>query len=117
MVSSVIFLSLIDPPQLIKTAFTRDKLLHAVAYCALMGWFAQIFHHYLIRIWLVGLFIALGVGVEFLQGLLPTRDFDIFDMIANSFGVLLAWVLCHTWVGQILIWFERNCLPQPKYAG
>jgi len=115
MVSTVILLSLIDPPQSIKVALTRDKLVHAFAYGCLMGWFAQIFHQHAVRICLVGLFVALGIGMEYLQGLLPTREFELLDMAANASGVLLAWALCYTWIGHILIWFERTCLPQPKY--
>jgi VanZ family protein len=84
--------------------------MHAVAYGLLMGWFAQIFKHDLARLLFVAAFIALGVAMEYAQGLVPSRQFDFLDMIANASGVVLAWALAYTWIGGILEWFEVRCL-------
>ena len=36
-------------------------------------------------------FIAMGVGLEFIQGMTDYRTYDVLDMAANSIGVLLGW--------------------------
>ena len=33
----------------------------------------------------------MGVALEFIQGWLGYRDFELFDMGANALGVLLGW--------------------------
>lgn len=35
-------------------------------------------------------FIAMGIALEFLQGMTDYRTFDVLDMLANAGGVLLA---------------------------
>lgn len=84
----------------------QDKVLHMLVYAFLMGWFAQIFRHDLTRLALVAGFVLMGIGIEFLQGMVPARQFDVLDMIANTSGVVLAWALGYTWVGNILQWVE-----------
>lgn len=84
-----------------------DKLLHVVAYAGLMGWFAQLFRHRVARVLLCVGFVTLGVGIEFLQGMVPYRQFEYFDMLANASGVLLAWVLVFTPLGRVLFHIEK----------
>ena len=35
----------------------------------------------------------MGIGLEFVQGALGYRTFDLFDMLANSLGVLIGWAV------------------------
>jgi len=72
-----------------------------------MGWFSQLFRHDLTRLLLAFGFTALGIGMEFLQGMVPHRQFDGVDMLANTSGVLLAWALAYTCVGNALPAIER----------
>ena len=51
----------------------HDKLLHTIAYAALMGWFAQIYRHDLTRLLLVLGLISMGIGIEFVQGMEKIR--------------------------------------------
>jgi len=85
----------------------HDKVAHLIAYAGLMGWFVQIFRHDLTRLVLLLGFVTLGIGVEFVQGMVPSRQFEVLDMIANTSGALLAWALAYTRVGQILPAVER----------
>ncbi|MBX2886212.1 MAG: VanZ family protein [Granulosicoccus sp.] len=110
MTASIILLSLINPPAQVKSLMLNDKLAHTFAYVVLMGWFAQIFHHIRARLFFALLFVAMGVGIEYLQGMTPHRQFDLWDMIANTTGVFLAWMLTFTWMGSVLAWFERAVL-------
>ena len=99
-------MSLISVPDPLKAVILNDKLTHVAAYGCLMGWFAQIFRHDLTRAALVVLFVVLGVGMEYLQSMVPSRHFEVADMLANTCGILLAWALSYTRMGELLQMFE-----------
>lgn len=107
MVSVVVYLSLTpSPPQLDMTA--GDKLQHLGAYSALGFWFAML----ALRSWrqlclsVCGL-IALGIALEFIQGMTGYRTFDVGDMWANSIGVTVGSALARTRLGRALFWLEQ----------
>ncbi len=104
----VLALSIMSLPSPVGGLMAQDKLLHVIAYAGLMGWFSQIFRHDLTRLILVFSLIFMGIGVEFIQGSTTYRQFDVLDMIANTSGVILAWALAYTWVGNVLPWFENS---------
>ena len=56
-----------------------------------MFWFCQIYIKKKIRIAYAAGFIAMGVALEFVQGRLGYRTYEVFDMYANGLGVLLGW--------------------------
>jgi VanZ family protein len=68
-----------------------DKLGHFAAYGLLMFWFSQLYLKRITRIGYAVAFVAMGIGLEFLQGALGYRTYDAFDMYANALGVLLGW--------------------------
>ena len=109
-VGFVIVLSLIDLAP-ISGVLLQDKLMHMLAYGLLMGWFAQIYQRSTSRLVLAVALVVMGVGIEVLQGLVGYRQFDKLDMVANSSGVLLAWLLSYTWLGRIFLGFE-SLIPQ-----
>ncbi|MEH6577837.1 MAG: VanZ family protein [Amphritea sp.] len=89
LVGAVIYFSLAPVPQQLQIEFQlADKVEHTLAYSILMLWFGQLT---LIKARLVSalLLILLGVALEFLQEMTAYRQFDIFDMAANTIGVLL----------------------------
>ncbi|NND89771.1 MAG: VanZ family protein [Granulosicoccus sp.] len=98
--------SVIPIPAPVRSIMLHDKVAHTLAYAGLMGWFAQIFRHDLTRLILVVGLVMMGVGIEFLQGMTGSRQFDVLDMVANTSGVVLAWGLAYTWVGNTLVWVE-----------
>jgi VanZ family protein len=69
-----------------------DKYGHVIAYGAVMFWFLQIYECTPSRITAAASLIALGVGLEFLQGWSGYRTFDYADMIADCIGVGLGWI-------------------------
>ena len=106
MVCAVVAASLVSIPA--SAAFVlHDKAVHLAVYGGLTGWFAQVFRHDLARLGLLVGFVALGVGVEYLQGLTPSRRFEVLDMVANASGALLAWALSYTRAGEMLPAVER----------
>ena len=88
-----------------------DKLYHASAYAVLMGWWLQLFRNALTRVLLALCFIAIGVGIEFLQSFHPLRYFDVGDMLANTAGVVISFGLGWTAFERLLYRFERRVWP------
>jgi VanZ family protein len=90
MVAAIVWLSLTPSPP--KVDFeASDKLGHLLGYGTLMFWFSQLYVARKTRISYAAGFAAMGVALEFLQGQLGYRSYEVLDMYANSFGVLLGW--------------------------
>jgi len=106
LICMILVLSLINLAP-IEGVLLQDKIIHFLAYGLLMGWFAQICRHHLARFLLVLALVAMGVLVEYLQGLVNYRQFDYIDMLANASGIVVAWALSYTWMGRILVGIER----------
>jgi hypothetical protein len=72
----------------------RDKMGHLLAYLALMTWWGQLDgrHHRLLLI-----FVVMGMALEGLQGLTPSREPSFMDMAANGLGALLGWLASRAW--------------------
>ncbi|MDQ5850423.1 MAG: VanZ family protein [Pseudomonadota bacterium] len=70
-----------------------DKLGHFAGYGLLMFWFCQLYLTRNARIACAVLFALLGIGLEYVQGALGFRTYEVFDMYANTLGVLLGWAL------------------------
>lgn len=70
-----------------------DKLGHLLAYGSLMFWFAQLAAIRGVRLRWALIFVCMGVALEFTQGALGYRRYDPLDMLANTVGVLLGWLL------------------------
>jgi len=110
MVVFVIYSSLDTAPIVLMTFDNSDKLLHITAYFGLMGWFLQIYHSKKMHFILACLFIAMGVSLEFLQGMGGVREFDIYDMLANASGVFIGLLLVKTPFPKILHVIESKVL-------
>ena len=89
-VAAIVWLSLTPRPPVIDIP-QSDKIGHFVAYGLLMFWFSQLYLQRRTRIAYAAGFIAMGVGLEIAQGALGFRTYDVFDMYANTLGVLLGW--------------------------
>lgn len=105
---AIFYLSLTPiPPQPVSFEFA-DKLEHAAAYAFLMLWFCQIYQLPRWRMVVAALFIAMGVGIEFLQGMTGYRFFEYADMLANSTGVFVGWLAARTRWGSMLFALEQK---------
>lgn len=91
----------------VKDMLLQDKLMHVLTYGFLMGWFSQIYKPHFARFLLAVSLIVLGVSIEFMQGLVAFRQFEVLDMLANAVGVVIAWAVSYTWMGNILLWCEN----------
>ncbi|MDO8292667.1 MAG: VanZ family protein [Gallionella sp.] len=100
------YLSLTPHPPQPMLFSNADKLEHGFAYASLSLWFCQIYLATRSRMIALAALIGLGVGLEFVQGWTGYRFFDVWDMAANSIGVLLGFLLVRTSLGRLFISIE-----------
>jgi VanZ family protein len=101
----IIFLSLIPMPMGGGVPYL-DKVEHAVAYCV-MGILAYVSVYTLRgRIILYLFMFLLGVAIEFLQLYIPGRESSLYDELANTAGLALAFLLCRAFS----ILFKRHAV-------
>ena len=105
MVAAIVVLSLI--PLDVDLGEGRDKLAHFAAYGSLSFWFGMLFGGRARQLRIALAFAALGVVLEFLQGLTGYRTFDPADMLANAIGAALGWGLVQTPLRNGLGWAEQ----------
>jgi len=107
LVSYIIYSSLTPDPIEFDVDFGDvDKYGHFTSYFVLMGWFMQIYHTKKMVIVCTVALVSLGVALEFIQEMTGYRYFDIYDMLANSLGILLALLLIKTPFPKILHYIE-----------
>jgi len=72
-----------------------DKVYHSLAYFALcIAWLFSFVKKHQYKYLIVFLCIIYGIVIEFLQSILTSyRTGDIIDVLANSFGILLALIV------------------------
>jgi len=88
--AAIVWLSLTPSPPEVDIAHS-DKLGHFAAYGLLMFWFTRLYLRRATRIAYAIGFVALGIALELVQGQLGYRTYEVFDMYANTLGVLLGW--------------------------
>jgi VanZ family protein len=90
----VIYLSLTSQQVNIDMGFSfQDKFYHFIAYFTLMFWFAHVYHGKTHRYTIALAFIMMGVFLEVIQSLTPERYFEYADMVANTVGVVFAYLV------------------------
>lgn len=91
LVALVIYLSLTsNPPPL--PGQLGDKWGHFLAYGTLMWWFGQLHTRWPERLGYAIFFAALGIGLEFIQGIVGYRMLDYYDAVANVIGLVIGWL-------------------------
>jgi VanZ family protein len=80
------------PAQVIEEIKLGDKLEHMGSYFVLMFWFGGMWPRSR-QVWVAVGLCLLGVVLDLLQGLTPTRTLDPADMAANGLGVVFALAL------------------------
>jgi VanZ family protein len=107
-IAFVFYLSLMPHPPKPMAFEGADKLEHFIAYSWLMLWFCQVYLERRIRFRLFVALVAMGVTIEYLQGMGGYRMFEYADMLANTAGVLIGWGLAQTGLGKILFTLEQR---------
>ena len=107
MILIIIHQSLTSSPVQIEIHLS-DKFYHAFAYFVLMAWFVQIYHGSKYHLVSGVSFVFMGVGLEFLQYYGGIRYFEIADMVANTAGVVIAWMFSNTRLSRLLYFIEMR---------
>ena len=108
MVAALCYFSLTSNPPTLGIDFEYfDKIRHFVAYFILMFWFSQLYKKNKDRIGYGLFFISMGIMLEVLQGLGGVRYFEYYDMLANTLGVGLAWLIIKKRGDALLLSIER----------
>ena len=84
-----------------------DKLGHVLAYGLLTFWFCQLHAARRIQLAFAAGFIALGIGLEFVQGALGYRSHDEYDMVSNAVGVIAGWAVARAGGSHVFARIER----------
>ncbi|HEX7455747.1 MAG TPA: VanZ family protein [Gallionella sp.] len=108
LIGLVVYLSLVRNPPAPLTFENSDKLEHAFAYATLSFWFCHIYVTAWSRALVIIALVGMGVGLEYVQGWTGYRSFDVMDMLADSVGVLLGWILVLTPLGRLLAYVESR---------
>lgn len=102
----IIYLSLMRPPSAVSPEVF--DIGHLFAYGWLMTWFAQIHRPTAMRLAIGAALCAMGVALEFAQGMTGYRMFDYADMGMNTLGVALGLLLARTPVQNVLRGLEHH---------
>lgn len=106
----IAYLSLSNPIQIkipLKITFL-DKIFHATAYFGLtMSWLFALKN--ISKYKLVGIILFFyGILLEFLQGTYTNnREKDIYDIVANSIGILIAMLIFNTFYKYFVKIFDK----------
>ena len=106
LVGVVCFLTLTPSPPDMGDLPESDKIGHLVAYCVIMLWFGFIYLHGRSYIRIGFAFLAMGIVLESIQGMLGYRNFSYLDMCANACGVIIGWLLARTRLADTLVYVE-----------
>lgn len=82
-----------SPPKIDVQINHLDKIEHMFSYFILMFWFAQLYQQNKTRIYYAMFFVLLGITIEILQGLGGVRIFEYADMLANTTGVVIGFLI------------------------
>ncbi len=83
-----------------------DKIIHFSAYFIMMSYFAQILKKSSYKKAFIA-FLLMGVLIEFLQLMTGYRSFELLDMVANTSGLLMGWLIFGNYFSNILLFVEK----------
>ena len=93
-----------------------DKLLHALGFGCLVGWWGNVFSAWRARLGAALACLAYGVLVEVLQAFTPPRSADALDLLADAIGIGTGLLLLRTPLARVLVRIEQM-LPLGRSAG
>lgn len=105
-------LASLSPVQDLPKVSGSDKMHHLIAYFAMTMWFAGIYARSQ-YVWVGIAMFLLGALIEVAQGAMGLgRQADLYDMIANTSGIVAALVLAYVGLGGWAQWMERRLVRQ-----
>jgi VanZ family protein len=108
MILIVFYMSLTSHPMQMHSVPFADKYGHFLSYFILHFWFACIYQKTAQRLFIAGCFVSMGIGIEFIQDLNPQRSFEVADMVADGLGVVMAYLLTLSRMGNSFYYLEHK---------
>jgi VanZ family protein len=102
----ILVLALMPEPDHLPIDYS-DKLMHGLAFMALMLWFSGVVEMRRLPMLAICL-AAYGVLIELLQGLTVTRHPELLDLRADVAGILLGWILSIVGLRRWCVWLESG---------
>ena len=84
-----------------------DKLLHMLAFAALMGWWGNLYHRPRRRLGVAAACLLFGLLIECAQWPHNPRDASVWDLAADALGLVLGGLLLRTPLAGVLARAER----------
>jgi len=84
-----------------------DKLLHVLAFAALMGWWGNLYHRPRPRLGVAATCLLFGLLIELAQWPHNPRDASVWDLAADAMGLALGALLLRTPLAGVLARIER----------
>lgn len=84
-----------------------DKLLHILCFAGLGTLGLWAYRSRRGRVLVILFLLALGIGIELIQGMVPGREASVEDVIADVTGLVLAFILLRQWPLARDMLFER----------
>jgi VanZ family protein len=89
-----------------------DKLVHGSIYLFITLWFLQLnLRQKTLKAFI--LFVLMGLSIECLQSFTPYRQFEWFDVLANSSGSFIAILVFKSGKGEFLLFVEKHLVKIP----
>ncbi|MGN2251550.1 VanZ family protein [Frateuria sp. GZRe14] len=85
-----------------------DKLLHMVAFAALMGWWGNLYHRPRPRLGVAAACLLFGLLIELAQWPHNPKDASVWDLAADALGLALGALLLRTPLAGVLARVERG---------
>ena len=111
----ILWMALTPDPDITLTFPHGDKLLHAITFTCLMGWWGNVYRARSQRGWAALGCLAFGIFIEFAQWLDPPRDADALDVLADGVGILIALLLLHTPLARVLASIEAASVHRHRH--
>jgi len=97
------------PPVQLPEGF--DKYEHIAAYGSMSFYFGQLFSRFTLHLRYAVALFCMGALLEVLQGLTWYRSPDLYDLAANSVGVVLGLLLCLTPLKSLVATLDAKLKP------
>ncbi|MGN2253928.1 VanZ family protein [Frateuria sp. GZRe12] len=84
-----------------------DKLLHMLAFAALMGWWGNLYHRPRPRLGVAAACLLFGLLIELAQWPHNPEDASVWDLAADALGLALGALLLRTPMAGVLVRIEH----------
>ncbi|NND55331.1 MAG: VanZ family protein [Gammaproteobacteria bacterium] len=101
----IMYLALVPLKQVLPPIDWSDKALHFVVFAGLMVWFAALVKPAAYG-WVLVALLVYGGAMEVMQSIMPFRQAEFADFVADFAGLLVGWGVCRLGLARWPHWVE-----------